>query len=59
MDLQYADPGKPITNHVTTLLAMNPGDRLRLCGYQDSGENLNILFVFANMHYVSRKYSPN
>jgi hypothetical protein len=53
MDVQYADPGKPITNRVSTLLTMTTGESVRICGYQNSGEALNVMFVFASMHYVS------
>jgi hypothetical protein len=55
IDRQYADPGEPITNHVSMLMAMNPGDTVILCGWQDSGEDLKVIFAFANMHYVSAK----
>ncbi|MGH3147901.1 MAG: hypothetical protein ACRDTR_19090, partial [Rubrobacter sp.] len=55
MDVQYADPVEQITNHVSMLMTMNPGDSVILCGYQNSGESLNAVFVFANMHYVSGK----
>ena len=53
MDVQYADPTDRLTSHISTLLAMNPGDNVFFCGYQTSGEPLGVDFVFASMHYVS------
>jgi hypothetical protein len=55
MDVQFADPGDRLTNHVSTLMAMGPGETVILCGFQSSGEPLNISFVFASMHYVSAR----
>jgi len=55
MDVQYAEPGEQVTSHVSMLLVMTPGDSVILCGFQDSGEPLNIQFVNASMHYVASR----
>lgn len=55
MDVQYADAGDGLTSHISTLLTMDPGSNVFFCGYQTSGEPLNIQFVFASMHYVSAR----
>jgi hypothetical protein len=55
MDIQHADPGDRDTSHISTLLTMDPGSNVFFCGYQNSGEAVDIQWVFASMHYVSAK----
>ncbi len=43
-------------NHLSSLVALNQGDYVVVCGSQTSGANLSTAsFTFATMHYVSAK----
>ena len=54
LGVQAASPGVDVVSHVSTLFQMNAGETVMFCGFQNSGENLDVPLVHASMHFVSR-----